>query len=429
MQPEQILSDLIRIDTTNPPGNETEAARYLKNLCEPAGLACEIIEAEPGRGSFIARTGRGPKKLLFFSHLDVVPAGDDWDFDPFGGVIEGDLIHGRGALDCKDLVAAGVAAALEVHAAGGVSGGELIVCAVADEETGGALGARYLCERFPEKLQADFAVNEGAEQPVAIDGRPVCFLQVGEKGTAWSRLTARGRSCHGSLPGLGENAIVKIARAVTAIENYRSPVVLIPEVGHLIEAIARLKGLEVKVTESGVDDVIERLHLGPALSESLRASTRMTISPNLIRGGTKTNIVPDHCAVDLDIRILPGQDLDDVTAILSGLVGPEINITPFEYREPTFSTADSPYYRLLEAISLDLLGDGVHCLPQISTGSTDSKYLRAMGIPAYGIAPMAPGFDPELRQTIHGRNERIDRASLRLKTRFLAELARRYLGK
>ncbi len=427
MQPERILSDLIRIDTTNPPGNETRAALYLKKLCEPAGIACEIIEAEPGRGSFIARTGRGPKKLLFFSHLDVVPVGNGWDFDPFGGAIEGGMVHGRGALDCKDLVAAGVAAALELHASGDLKGGELIVCAAADEETGGALGARYLCEHYPEKIRADFAVNEGAEQPVVIDGRMVCFLQVGEKGTAWSRLAAAGRSCHGSLPGLGDNAIVKIARAVTALEKYHPPVVLIPEVRRLLLALARLKGLDTTVTEETVDDLIRELGLGPSLLESLRASTRMTVSANQIRGGAKTNIVPDHCEADLDIRILPGQDKDHVISVLRRLVGPEIKIAMLEYREPTFSPSDSPYYRLLEETGAALFGEETLCLPHISTGSTDSKYLRGLGIPAYGIAPMAPGFDQELRQTVHGRNERIDLASLRLKTRFLVELARRYL--
>lgn len=428
MHPEQILSDLIRIDTSNPPGNETGAARYLQELCGRHGVASEIIEPEPGRGSFIARIGRGSKKLLFISHLDVVPAGDGWDFDPFSGEVRDGIVYGRGALDCKDLTAAQVAAALELHASGALRGGELILCATADEEKGGCLGAKHICEQHPEKIRADFAINEGAEQPVMVNGRLVCFFQVGEKGTAWSRLTTTGRSCHGSLPGLGENAVVKAARAVAALEKYSPEIKLIPAVRHLIAELSRLKGLEADISKNGLDDIIGRLGLGPSLTETLRASTRMTVSPNLIQGGTKTNIVPDLCQVELDIRILPGQDMDYVTGELRRCVGEDLALEPTQYNTPTFSTADSPFYRLLEEAGAALMGKEALFLPHISTGSTDSKYLRGLGIPAYGIAPMAPGFDPELRSTIHGRNERIDLASLRLKTRFLVEVAQRYLG-
>jgi len=142
--PENILSDLIKINTVNPPGNETTAAEYLKKLFSDNGIESEIVEPEKGRGSFIARIGKGSKKLLYVSHLDVVPVGDDWDFEPFSGEIKDGVIYGRGSLDCKDLTAAQVVAAFELHAEGAPLNGQLIIAATADEEKGGRLGAEYL---------------------------------------------------------------------------------------------------------------------------------------------------------------------------------------------------------------------------------------------------------------------------------------------
>ena len=207
LAPEKILSDLIRIDTSNPPGNETRVARYLKELFDAAGIQSEIIEPEPGRGSIIARLGSGERRLLYLSHADVVPAGEGWDFEPFSGEIRDGMVYGRGALDCKDLAAAGVGAALRLAREGAPLNGELIICVAADEERGGALGAEYLVEHHLDKIRADFAINEGAEQPIFVDGKMIYFFQVGEKGTAWCKLKAGGVSCHGSVPSLGDNAV------------------------------------------------------------------------------------------------------------------------------------------------------------------------------------------------------------------------------
>lgn len=428
MTPESLLGDLIRINTVNPPGNETAVAGYLKQLLDSAGIPGEIIEPEAGRGSFIARLGSGPKKLLYLSHSDVVPAGDDWDFEPFSGEIKDGVVHGRGALDCKDLLAAQVCAVLRLAREGIPLNGELIIAAVADEEKGGGLGAGFLTAQYPDKLKADFAINEGAEQPIFVDGKMIHFFQVGEKGTAWSRIRARGVSCHGSVPTLGENAVVKMARAINDLHGYRPEVKLIPEVRTLLAELARIRGLVDEPRPENIDALLVRLNLDRSFTETIRAMTRMTVSPNMVQGGLKTNIVPDRCEAELDIRTLPGQDREYVAGELHRCIGDDFEIEFTEYREPTFSTSDSVFYRLMETVTRDLAGSGVFCLPHISTGSTDSKYLRGAGIPAFGIAPMASGFDPSARSTIHGRNERIDLPSLHLKTEFLYELAKRYLG-
>lgn len=428
MIPEKILSELIQINTSNPPGNETAAARYLADLLQQAGIGCEIIEPAAGRGNLIARFGSGPKKLLFMSHIDVVPAGDDWDFEPFAGKIENGVVYGRGAIDCKDLAAAQVCAALQLAREGVSLNGELIIAATADEELGGELGAGYITANCPEKIRADFAINEGAPHPLLINGQPIYFIQVGEKGTAWSKITVQGVACHGSTPALGDNAVVKMSRAVAALAEYEPEIVMIPEMLALLKELTLIRGLEMEPAPDNIDELLGALQLERDFTEMLRAMTRMTISPNIISGGISTNIVPDLCESELDIRILPGQNADYVLQELFQVLGAGVEMALTEYREPTFTSSQTEAYRLMAGLTEELAGSGAVCLPIISTGSTDSKYLREVGIPAYGIGHMAPDYDPDISATMHGRNERIDIKSLRLKTEFLKELARRYLA-
>ena len=427
--PAQILSDLIKIDSTNPPGGETAVAKYLKELFASAGVEGEIIEPKAGRGSFVVKIGTGLKKLLYIAHSDVVPVGDGWDFAPFGGEVKEGVIYGRGALDCKGLVAAQAAAALMLLEEKVPLKGELIIAATADEEQGGRLGAGYLLEKHPGLLQADFAVNEGADLPIMVNGKMVYFLQVGEKGTAWCTLKAHGTAGHGSVPALADNAVVKMARAVCRLHNYRPEVKVMPEVKTLLRELAGLCGFKIDdFSAAGVDQLLEELTLEKAFIEALRSMTRMSVSPNQIRGGTKTNIVPDYAEADVDIRILSGQDLEYVEKELRLLISKDIEIEFNEYVPPTFSSATEPYYELMKEITLELAGKNAVCLPVISSGSTDSKYLRKAQIASYGIGHMAEGFDQSVRTTVHGRNERTQVESLNLKTAFLKELAKRYLA-
>lgn len=433
MRPEQLLSDLIKIKTVNPPGQETAAALYLKEVFAREGLRGEIIEPEEGRGSFLVTLGEGDRRLLYLSHLDVVPPGDGWDFDPFSGEIRDGLVLGRGALDCKGQLAAQAAAVIQLAREKYPLRGTLVLAATADEEAGGALGVKHIMDRYPEKLQADLAVNEGAPEPILVREKMVNFIQVGEKGVSWSQLTARGRSCHGSVPGLGDNAILKMAGALQGFQDYRPEIKLIPEVKYLLTGLAPLyggeelagKGEEIK--DSSLDLFLDSLE-DRSLAESLRAITRMTVSPNIVQGGEKVNIVPELCKVELDIRILPGQDKSYVLGELGRVLGNEIEIDITVFHSPTFSPSLSPGYRLIQEVTRDIMGEGVISLPTMSAGATDSRYLRGTGMPVYGVGHMAPGYDPEIRDTIHGRNERIDLDSLHLKTRFYRALAQRYLG-
>ena len=421
---EDILSDLIKIQTVNPPGGETAAALYLKKLFDQYHIPNEIIEPEPGRGSFIAHLGKGEKKLLYMSHMDVVPVSEGWDFPAFSGEIKDGFVHGRGAIDCKGLVAVEACAVIQLALSGKLNG-QLIFAATADEEVGGALGAGILSAKYPEKIRADFAINEG-DEPLTMNGKTYHALSIGEKGPAWMKLTAHGISSHGSVPIIEHNAVVKMARVITGLAKYRPQIVLTPETKSLLQTIARLDGLFDEIHEGNVDYILGTLR-DKTIVPYLSAITRMTISPDMVHGGVKTKIVPDSCEAQVDIRILPGQSWEYVVHELRDILG-DVQTEPLQYHSPSFSSSDSKYYRLVEETLKEYVGKQP-ILQTICTGATDSRYLREMDVPSYGIGILMLNMDPALSESVHGKNEKIDIVSLKLKRDFLVKLAENYLGK
>ena len=424
MNIENILSKLIRIESVNPPGGEIGVAVYLKKLFDRQKIPSEIIESSPGRASFIATLGEGKRSLLYLSHADVVPVSDGWSFPPFSGEIKDGFVHGRGALDCKGLVAAEAFAMLTMAQTTRLKG-KLIFAVTADEETGGRMGAQYLVENFPDKIRADFAINEGAEAPVSINGKPCHFISVGEKGPSWLKLKTKGVAGHGSVPYLPNNAVAKMAKVLNSLANYTPRVVLTPEVKHLIQSLAELTGFRKEVNEGNLDKLFSHLK-DVSLSAYLRAITRMTISPNVIQGGVKTNIVPDSCQAEVDIRILPGQNKKYVLNELKPVLG-DTEIETIQYHAPTISSTDTDAYRLITDTLKECLG-AVPVLPAICAGATDSRYTRGMGIPSYGIGMMTFKIDPAMKASVHGKDEKLDIESLRVKSDFLVRLAKKYLG-
>ena len=424
MKVESLLSDLIQIQSVNPPGGETEVARYLKRLFDEYRIPNEIIEPDPGRGSFLAYLGEGEKSLLYLAHTDVVPASEGWSFAPFSGEIKDGFVHGRGALDCKGLAAAQAYAVIQLATTAKLKG-RLIFAATAGEETGGVVGVKWLVDNCKDKIMADFTVTEGGWNPMRIGGKVCNFIQAGEKGTMRPKLRTRGISSHGSVPMFGDNAVVKMADVVKGLAEYQPQMVLIPEVKRLIQAVAKLEGLGNEINKENIDQVIQRLQ-DRILAGSLTAITRMTVSPNVIHGGAKVNIVPDSCEAEVDIRVLPGQDKEYVVKELGRVIGnAEIEIP--RYNVPTFSSTDNEFYKLVLNTMKEYIDDDI-VLPCVSSGGTDSRHLRPIGIPCYGIGMMARNLDDKMRQSIHGKDEKIDIDSLQLKSDFLISLARRYLG-
>ncbi len=424
MEIETLLSNLIQIQSVNPPGGETEVAIYLKRLFDDYQVPNEIIECSPGRGNFLAYLGEGEKSLLYLSHTDVVPVSEGWSYAPFSGEIRGGFVHGRGALDCKGLVAAEAYAVLQLASSTKLKG-RLIFAATADEEAGGTFGVKYLVENYIDKIMADFAVNEGGSGATRIGDKACHFTQIGEKGICRMELKTSGFPSHGSLPMLGDNAVTKMAEVIKRLSEYQPKPTLIPEVRQLVQALAELEGFNKDVDEENLDQVIHGLK-DRIFTGYLTAITRMTVSPNMVHGGTKVNIVPDSCEAEVDIRVMPGQDKEYIAGELGQAIGnAAVKITG--YHEPTCSTSDSEYYRMIVDVLQESVGDDV-ILPCISAGSTDSKHLRRVGIPCYGISMTTLNLDDKMKQSVHGRDEKIDIDSLRLKSDFLTSLARRYLG-
>jgi len=423
IQVEKILSDIIRIRSVNPPGGETAVAEYFKKLFDEYKIPNEIIESAPGRGNFIATFGKGPKSLLFLSHTDVVPVGGGWSFEPFSGEIKDGFVHGRGAIDCKGMAAAEAWAFINLVASGKLKG-KLIFAALADEEVGGALGAGYITGKYPEKLRADFAINEGAE-PIKINSTTYHNLSIGEKAPSWIKLKTRGIAGHGSSPVLEFNAVVKMAKAINALANYQPKIVLTPETRRLIQTIADIYGYKVKINEQNIDEIIMTL-TDLSLAVYLRSITRMTVSPNVVQGGVKTNIVPDSCEAEVDIRVLPNQDFDYVLGELKPLIG-DATIEPLQVHTASFSRMDNDYYRLIESTLKEFVGMNP-VLPSVCTGATDSRYMREIGVPSYGTGVITLNCEESLMGSVHGVNEKIDIVSLQLKSGFLEKVADKYLN-
>ena len=423
MQVEDVLADLIRIKSINPPGEEIGVAEYLKRLFDQYAIPNEIIEPAPGRGSFLAYLGEGEKSLLFLSHIDVVTATEGWSFAPFSGEIKEGFVLGRGAIDCKGLAAAEACAMINLAKDSRLRG-RVIFAATADEETLGSLGIRYLMDSHGSRLQADFVINEGGEAPVKVGNKTCHFIAVGEKGPVWTRLKTKGSSAHGALPMLGDNAVEKMAEAIKNLADYKPEIILIPEVRSLVQTVAELTGETVEINESNVDSLIMKLE-NRNLIAWLNSITRMTVSTHMVSGGIKTNIVPDSCQADVDTRVLPGQSRELALEILKKVV-PNAELEVTKYTAPTLSPSDSESFQLISDTLQELVGDDL-VLPAISAGTTDSRIFREAGIPSYGISMLTLDLDTALRRSVHGKDERIDIASLRLKTQFLENLARRYL--
>jgi acetylornithine deacetylase/succinyl-diaminopimelate desuccinylase-like protein len=421
---EQILSDLIKINTVNPPGNETAVAMYLKRLCDGYQIPNETMGPSPERHSFVATTGQGKKSLLYLAHTDVVPVADGWDFPAFSGDIKDGFVYGRGALDCKGLTAAATVALINLAQEGKLKG-KLIFGASAGEETGGVVGAKFLADNYRNNIKADYTLSEGGWEPLKVNGKVCHFIQVGEKGTLRFKLKTRGVSAHSSLPTLGDNANLKMARIFNNLGNYRPEISISPEVKALIQNIAALEGFKAPVTGKNIDDFIAQQE-DKMLGAYISALTRMTVGPDVIQGGIKANIIPDLCEAEIDIRMLPGEtDASTMKTLAPLLEGAEWTV--FQYSAPNFTPADTEFYRLIASTLKEFVGDA-QVLPCLSAGATDARHLRPAGIPCYGINMMTLNLDPALGHSVHGRNEKIDIASLKLKAEFLTRLAARYLN-
>jgi len=436
----RLFQGLIRIDTTNPPGNEGKAAEYLKTHFDSEGIDSEAL-GEPGRENVIAKIrGRSEKpRLLFESHTDVVPAveAEAWTHPPFSATIVDQWIYGRGAWDDKFDVAVQAMSLIFLKRRNVKLNGTLLYAAVADEEVSGS-GAEWLTKKVPEKVRAEYVVGEGGGPPIQVGKQKACRITVGEKGLAWFKLTARGKAGHGSIPTLGDNANIKMAKAFTNLSAYKPKVTIVDEVALAVRAAVigifggneGSKMLDADMNEQGLDKILDAIASKEKMvAEELRALTRMTISPNVITGGTETNVIPGICEGKVDTRLVPGQDRDYATQIVRECIrGLDIDLSVSQYTDASLSSSSNRFYEIIQATLKEMAPDCA-AIPVLSTGMSDSRFWRALGSVVYGCVLASPDITlDDVLPGVHGPNERMNITSLQFGTEFLCKLAMRVLG-
>ena len=416
-----LLRELLRLDTVNPPGNETRAAELLRAYLEARGVPCELYAKAPERANLVARLrGREDgKRLLLLSHTDTVLADPaEWAVDPWSGELRDGHIWGRGALDMKGQVAAAAVAIATLAREGFEPAGDLIFAACADEEVGDDFGLSWLCREHPEAVRADYCLNEGGGDRAVIGGRAFYLCATAEKMTSPFVLRIRGRSGHASVPGIADNALVKAARLVERLAAFSEPPRLLPESDAFFASI-----FEEKLAPL---EVLERIrHLEPRFAAMVEPMLGLTISPTMIEASKKRNVIPARCEVVCDCRLLPGQSQEEAERAIRSWLGEEEY--ELEWIERVGGTRSSMYTPLWEAIEEFLAREdrGAVLAPVVLSGFTDSHYLReAFGTVAYGFFPMR-AMEPELAsRLVHSADERIALDDLELGTRFLIDVAR-----
>ena len=405
-----LLSRLIRIDTTNPPGNETAAAELLRDYLEASGVECELYARVPERASLVARlrgSGDGPS-LLLLSHTDVVLAEpSEWTVPPFSGEVRdgeawGQTVWGRGALDMKGQVAANAVAIASLAREGFRPAGDLIFAATADEEVGDGFGLSWLCDAHPDAVRCDYALNEGAGDRLDLGGSIYYICSTAEKKTAPFTIRVHGRSGHASMPGIADNALVKAARLVERLAAY----VPEPQVQQEVEAFLRAVLGEVPPATS----VLERARaVHPLAAELVEPLLAPTFAPTMISASQKRNVIPALCVIGVDCRLLPGQHPEEVAGLVREVLGDDVSydIEWLEAEGGTRSALDTPLWDAVAAFVAETEPDA-RAVPICTAGFTDSHWLReAFGTVAYGFFPVRSMPAAVLAQLIHSADERI----------------------
>ncbi len=419
-----LLQDLLRVDTVNPPGNETLAAEVLVEYLQRDGLSSELIARVPERANLVARIpgGDGPS-LAFLSHTDTVLADPaEWDRDPWSGDLVDGEIWGRGALDMKGQVAASAVAFASLAREGFTPSGDLLLLVVADEEVGAGFGLSWLVEAHPDAARCDYAVNEGGGDRLVLGGRPVYLCATAEKMSAPFRLRVHGRSGHASMPGIADNALVKAARYVTALATFEPPKELIPEARGFLEAVLG----EAPPAEDAIARANEVHPLLGALVEPLLA---LTLAPTMIEASAKRNVIPALCEVVVDCRLPPEQTPADVEPLIRAAIGEgDYEIEWLEAVGGTRSPIETPLWDALDSYVQEL-EPGAALGPIACPGFTDSHFLReAYGTVAYGFFPVKTMDTEVATKLIHSANERIAVDDLEYGVDMLRHVARSLLG-
>jgi acetylornithine deacetylase/succinyl-diaminopimelate desuccinylase-like protein len=428
-RPAELLAQLLRFDTTNPPGDEQACIEWIKGLLEGLGCEVRIIEPQPGRSNLIARiAGEGTSPpLLLQGHVDVVAARGQWTHPPFAGEIHDGFIWGRGALDMKGGVAMMLAAFMRVKATGRRPPGDLILCLMADEEAGSSLGAEFLVREHPELFEGvRFSIGEFGGFRMTLAGRSFYPVMVAEKQVCWCKATLRGPAGHGSMPVKG-GAMGLLGKLLSSLDKGRLPVHVPAVTKAMIEAIAAevpapmalpLKGLlNPRLTNRLLDVLGERGRLFEPLLHN-------TVSATILSGGEKINVIPDEVTVELDCRLLPGFSPEQAFAELRRLSGVEMEIEVIRH-DPVAAEPDMSMFDLLSE-TLTGLDPAAKPIPLLLPGVTDGRFFSKLGIQTYGFLPMQLPADMPFMQLIHAADERLPVESVEFGTKAIERVLERF---
>lgn len=438
--PAGLTADLIRIDTTNPPGNEAELIRHIAPLLRMPGVEPLVTGPAEDRLSLVARfPGRGEAPpLLLHAHADVVPAaGQAWTHPPFEGRLVDGEIWGRGAIDMKGGLAMMICALGRLAAAGQRPAGDVILAVVADEEQGSAAGASYLADMHARLFDGvRYAIGEEGGAGIDLGGRRFHPVVVAEKRACWLRVTLRGPGGHGSRPPSPTTPMTRLGPLLTALTTVRLPRHNTPAADRMLGALAGALpgplGDRVAALGAAQDGDEEPTGLPEAAARHLDSLLRHTVNPTVIRAGEKINVMPAEITIDLDGRILPGEFSGaDLTAEVRALIGqgPQLEMLREEgsetaraaIAEPEFG----PFFRTLTGVLAEHDPDGV-ALPMLSPATTDAIIFGRLGIRCYGWLPMRLPAGGEHRALLHAADERVPVEALEFGTRCLTQLLRGY---
>ena len=430
--PADTLRALIRFDTTNPPGEERPCLEYIQRLFDSRGVSGAMLGASPERPNLVVRVpGRGEAPpLLMQCHVDVVTtAGQHWTHPPFSGDLVKGWVWGRGALDMKGGVAMMVTALLRCLDGHLPPAGDVVLCCLADEEAGGALGAQYLVQHHPDLFSGvRDGIGEGGASTQHIGGRQFYPIMVAEKRACRLRMTLRGPGGHASRSHRG-GTIAKLGDLLRALDSTRLPVHLTPVAAEYVEGVAdasreparsRLRAL---LDPSRTDVVLDGMGEEASRFDPILHNT---INATIVRAGDKVNVIPSEATVDLDGRMLPGFEPEQFIAEVRRVVGTEPEIEVLSVGPRTKPAERGELYELMRAVTRELEPEAV-IVPLLMTGATDQRHFAQLGIRGYGYLPLRlpPGFGQE---TVHAANERVPVAALEFGTEALFRVVQRYRG-
>lgn len=409
-KPLELLQNLVRYDTTNPPGNEGEIVQYLQEQLKKAGISTTILSKNDNRPNLIARLpGQGSAPpLLLQAHTDVVTtANQQWTHPPFAAEIHDGFLWGRGTLDDKCGVAMMVAAILRAKAENTPLPGDIVLAIVCDEEVDGTFGAKFLVEEHPEQFAGvKYCIGEGGGPTVTMGGQKFYTIMVAEKQACPIRLTINGLAGHGSMPLYNEGAMNELGRILNVLTNQRLPVHVTPVAKQMLETIGENlpfpTGWALKqMTNPAMTN--RMLALAGSSGRLLDPLLHNSVSPTIVNGGHKINVIPSEITLDLDGRLLPGFHPTDMLRELRRLLGANVGIEVVRY-DPGKPDVDMRWYETLADIIREADPEGIP-VPTMLSGVTDGRFFAKLGIQTYGFQPMH--LPTGLIDTIHAADERI----------------------